>query len=1105
MITLSIISLNILFVFSVRDIKPGTWMTWIPLCWIKTQKGTIKQLQEINGEKEESLDHGLGHSELDTGVSQLLSLHYTNSCYHNSSVLMSIILDISLRLLFILTLVLSTLLLFEGTSTSQAQAGYLPEDEVAALHEIAKQLGKRDWDFRLNPCDGNNNWTTPQHEQYNNSIECNCSYDVCHVVSLYLKGQDLDGVLPPSLAKLPYIKSIDLTRNYLNGTIPSEWTSIKLEYLSVRVNRLSGRIPTFLGNITSLVYLNLESNMFFGTVPAELGKLKKLSILRLRANNLSGELPVELNSLTNLTEIRLSSNNFSGKIPSLESWEKLEKLEIQASGLEGPIHESISTLRNLKLIRISDVSGERSQFPDLSRITNLTWLMLRSCNLTGTIPRYISSMSKLKHLDLCFNNLNGDIPDLSKTSLQKMYLTGNSLNGSVPTWITDIVRGYSIDLSYNNFSEKTVPPTCPDSLNYFRSYSGGNNSELARCLSTRPCLTEYYSVNINCGGPEATIRNTLYEADVDSGGASKFVPLSDHWGFSSTGSVVNDSDGSVFEYVTTNVSVLTMNDYNLYTTARLSPLSLTYYGRCLANGNYTVTLRFAEIIIRDNRSYQSLGRRIFDIYVQGVNKFKDFDITNEAGGVDKPVIKAIKNINVSNRTLEIRFQYAGKGTVIVPHPGVYGPLISAISMEAEFRPPANSKKYTLAALGAVAAALCLGLIVIGIAWQRGYIGEQDSREKDLRGLDLKTGVFTYRQINAATDKFADSNKLGEGGFGAVYKGTLLDGTPIAVKKLSSKSRQGNREFVNEIGMIAGIQHPNVVRLHGCCVERNHLLLVYEYMENNSLARALFEHDKSKLEIDWPRRQRICVGVAKGLAFLHEESVLKMVHRDIKATNILLDADLTPKISDFGLAKLDEDENSHISTGVAGTMGYIAPEYALWGYLTYKADVYSFGVLALEIVTGKSNMKYQPNEDCFCLLDWAVDLKQKGSLMELVDPRLGFEFNKKEAFRMIKIALLCTNQSPTFRPTMSEVVNMLEGRTKINEPNTDESTSQDEFKFEELGATFEEVQCHDSGQTEILLESTCSNSKDLYPDSQISLNSTYSNSNDLYPVSKISEK
>ncbi|GMH25582.1 hypothetical protein Nepgr_027425 [Nepenthes gracilis] len=148
---------------------------------------------------------------------------------------------------------------------------------------------------------------------------------------------------------------------------------------------------------------------------------------------------------------------------------------------------------------------------------------------------------------------------------------------------------------------------------------------------------------------------------------------------------------------------------------------------------------------------------------------------------------------------------------------------------------------------------------------------------------------------------------------------------IAIKQLSSKSKQGNREFVNEIGLISALQHPNLVKLHGCCIEGQELLLIYEYMENNSLARALFGHELSRLNLNWPTRKRICLGIARGLAYLHEESRLKIVHRDIKATNILLDKDLNAKISDFGLAKLDEDENTHISTRIAGTVGYMAPE------------------------------------------------------------------------------------------------------------------------------------------------------------------------------------
>ncbi|CAA6665671.1 unnamed protein product [Spirodela intermedia] len=281
--------------------------------------------------------------------------------------------------------------------------------------------------------------------------------------------------------------------------------------------------------------------------------------------------------------------------------------------------------------------------------------------------------------------------------------------------------------------------------------------------------------------------------------------------------------------------------------------------------------------------------------------------------------------------------------------------------------------------------------------------------------------------------FDPENKIGEGGFGPVYQGVLPDGSMIAVKQLSSKSKQGNREFVNEIGMISALEHPNLVRLFGCCIQGNQLMLIYEYMENNSLARALFGPERLKLKLDWQTRRKICIGIARGLAYLHEESRLKVVHRDIKTTNVLLDKDLNAKISDFGLAKLDEEENTHISTRIAGTMGYMAPEYAMRGYLTDKADVYSFGVVTLEILSGKSNANCRVEDDFIYLLDWANILQEKGALLELVDPALGTNFSIEEAQQMLNLGLLCTNSTPALRPAMSAVVAMLKDHTPIQVP------------------------------------------------------------------------
>ncbi|XP_030972525.1 probable LRR receptor-like serine/threonine-protein kinase At1g07650 isoform X2 [Quercus lobata] len=902
---------------------------------------------------------------------------------------------------FIVFLLLMCIATQPGTGTTHS-------DEVKALLDIAEQLGKKDWNTNVDPCINESSWLTPKLDSrplYDNSLFCNCSYPdgVCHVVALILKGQDLGGVLPRSLVNLSYLTYLDLNRNFLSGNIPHEWASTKLEFLSLSVNNLSGPIPSFLGNITTLRNLTIESNLFSGTVPHELGNLVNLESLVLNANNLTGELPVALTNLTKLKLLRISSNNFTGRMPDFfRSWKLLQKLEIQASGFEGPIPSSISILSNLTELRISDLVGEGSKFSNLSSMKGMNRLMLKSCNITGSIPSYISDMKEIQILDLSFNRLEGSVPDLSGLEkLQFMYLTSNLLNGPIPEWIKDSGNRLQLDLSYNSFSE-SYDPACGDSFkNLFKSSSGRDNLILGECLKNVPCSKDRYSMHINCGGNAITIGNITYEADKDLGGSARYFHENENWGFSGTGHFW-DLDTTLYDYIANNVSILTMNESELYTSARLSPLSFTYYARCLAKGTYKVKLHFAEIVIRDNRSFYSLGRRIFDIYVQEKLVWKDFDIDSSAIGVDKAVVKEHK-ANVTDNVLMIRFYWAGKGTTAAPKRGTYGPLISAISVES-----------------------------------------------GLKELDLQTGFFTYRQIKAATNNFNAANKIGEGGFGSVFKGILLDGTVIAVKQLSPKSKQGSREFVNEIGMISGLQHPNLVRLYGCCIEGKHLLLIYEYMENNSVAHTLFGPADGRLKLDWPARQKICVGIARGLAFLHEESTLKVVHRDIKTTNVLLDRDLNPKISDFGLAKLNEEENTHISTRIAGTIGYMAPEYALRGYLTDKADVFSFGVVALEIVAGKNNMKYQPNENFVCLLDKAIVLQQKGNLMELVDPELGSEFSKKEVIRMIKVALLCTNPSPAPRPTMTAVVSMLEGGTVVDELNIDPSIyGNNEWRFEGL--------------------------------------------------------
>lgn len=295
-------------------------------------------------------------------------------------------------------------------------------------------------------------------------------------------------------------------------------------------------------------------------------------------------------------------------------------------------------------------------------------------------------------------------------------------------------------------------------------------------------------------------------------------------------------------------------------------------------------------------------------------------------------------------------------------------------------------------------------------------------------------LYSYKELQIASNDFSVVNKIGRGGFGPVYKGKLKDGTLVALKVLSVESSQGVREFLTEINTISAIQHENLVSLYGCCVEGGHRIVVYGYLENNSLDQTLLGGMRSNIKFSWNIRTKICIGIARGLAFLHEEIQPHVVHRDIKASNVLLDKDLTAKISDFGLAKLFPPNLTHISTRVAGTLGYLAPEYALRGQLTRKADIYSFGVLLLEIVCGRCNKNDRLPVEKKYLLEWAWVLYSENKLKELMDVSLegDQDFDLDEAIKFIKISFLCTQQMPKLRPLMSTVVKMLRGEIGVDE-------------------------------------------------------------------------
>ncbi|KAG7956247.1 hypothetical protein I3843_11G114800 [Carya illinoinensis] len=309
--------------------------------------------------------------------------------------------------------------------------------------------------------------------------------------------------------------------------------------------------------------------------------------------------------------------------------------------------------------------------------------------------------------------------------------------------------------------------------------------------------------------------------------------------------------------------------------------------------------------------------------------------------------------------------------------------------------------------------------------------EKDCENEGLKE-DMELPIIDLTAIVNATNNFSSNKKLGEGGFGPVYKGTLPEGQVIAVKRLSTNSGQGPIEFINEVKLIAKLQHRNLVKLLGCCTEENEKILIYEYMPNKSLESFIFDQTKGKL-LDWRKRIDIIGGIAKGLLYLHEDSRLRVIHRDLKASNILLDMEMNPKISDFGLARSFQGDQIVSKTHrIVGTYGYMSPEYAVHGQYSVKSDVFSFGVLVLEILSGKKNRGFC-DPDHLNLLGHAWRLWIVDRAMELIDESVGDAHTRSEVLRLIQVGLLCVQQRPEDRPNMSYVVLMLSSEVLLPIP------------------------------------------------------------------------
>ncbi|XP_024020001.1 probable LRR receptor-like serine/threonine-protein kinase At1g56130, partial [Morus notabilis] len=591
------------------------------------------------------------------------------------------------------------------------------------------------WNTTGDPCSGAAiDSTSFDDKAYNPFIKCDCSSNnICHITQLKVYAKDVAGPIPEELWNLTFLFNLNLGQNYLTGSVsPSIGNLTSMQYLSLGINALSGEVPKELGQLTNLISLSFSSNNFSGSLPSELGRLSKLQQLYIDSSGVSGEIPSTFANLQSLQTVWASDIALTGRIPDfIGNWSNLNTLRFQGNSFEGPIPSTFANLTSLSDLRLSEVSNVNSSLAFIKDLKSLSTLVLRNNNFTGPIPSDIGEYQKLLRLDLSFNKLNGQIPDslFNLSSLSDLFLGNNSLNGSLPQEKSKSLL--TIDVTYNNLVGSI--PSWVNGTNLKINLVGNNftiqSSENRDLLSGLNCLQKdfscnkgnpiYYNFGVNSGGSQITSSDgsIVYERDDETlGPANHFVTSTNRWAVSNVGLFTENNNAS---YTSSSLSQFT-NTLNseLFQTLRLSASSLRYYGLGLENGNYTVQLEFTEIAIENTRSWKSLGRRVFDIYIQGNRVLKDFDIRKEAGEISFRAVQKEYKALVSNNYLEVHLFWAGKGTCCIPQQGTYGPSIAAISATPDFtptvsnKPPSNEENRTGLIVGIVVGAGVLVLLSV---------------------------------------------------------------------------------------------------------------------------------------------------------------------------------------------------------------------------------------------------------------------------------------------------------------------------------------------------------------------------------------------------------
>ncbi|WOH11194.1 hypothetical protein DCAR_0830674 [Daucus carota subsp. sativus] len=925
-----------------------------------------------------------------------------------------------------------------------------------------------------------NQWSASKSSDHCSWPEITCNQNIVTGITLFSK--NVIGKIPPFVCDLKNLTVLDFSNNSIIGSFPTGlYNCSNLQYLDLSNNYFVGILPTDIDKLSNLNFLSVLGNNFTGDIPAAVGRLSELVTLSLSGNLFNGSFPPEIGNLSNLESLEFS---YVRKFPPwtlpsnlFTKLTKLRNLFMTESHLIGEIPDSIG---NLAALEVLDFSANKlsGKIPDsLFLLKNLTSVFLYANKLSGSIPRSIKALN-MEVLDLSANNLTGTIPDdIGKlTKLSGLSLFINKLSGEIPVTIARLPFLTDVRL-YNNSLSGELPPDfgrfsmldrfevpinklvgkLPDNLCYNRVLRGvvvfDNNltGEIPQSLGNCSSLEVFFvsgnqfsgkipdglwtSLNLTqmtvsgnsfMGQLPDRISSNLSLLEIDNNDFSGEIPV----GISSWKNLKefvasnNLFNGSIPEELTSLPLLETLKlDRNLFTGALPKSISWTYL-----------------TILNLSRNHISGP---IPAQLGSLPKLADLDLSeNEFSGPIPSEINRLRlpSLNLSSNLLTGRipgeYDNPAFGTSFLNNTDLCSndPTLGLKSCNS--RPQTRESNGTSQKFKTSIIFVSVILFILAILFSVYVVFLYRKRKQ---GLDSRWKLTSFQKLNftesTILSSLTEENVIGSGGSGKVYRVPVnRSGEYVAVKKIGNNKKLDKRlenEFNSEVKVLSTIRHVNIVKLLCCFSSENSKLIVYQYMENGSLDEWLHGSKRAanqpnampRLILDWPNRMQIAVGAARGLCYLHHETFPPIIHRDVKSTNVLLDSKFNAKIADFGLAKILEKDGGFNSVSVvAGSFGYLAPEYAHSARVNEKIDVYSFGVILLELVTGR---EANEGDEDMTLVDWAWNHINRGKPMinalaaDIKEPSY-----LNEMISVFKLGIICTGTLPSTRPTMKEVLRIL---------------------------------------------------------------------------------